>query len=265
MARAVLADLPLVRHSQGNWHCQDDMLLNSAEAASFWKLHGYRNFLKSAALAAGEGTDRTKYLGRWQAESSDEYTRTSRQIITEIQNSVATKAAGKPNFLDESDTLTDLRATLLEAGLLEEGVAEQILKLKLQPAGGNDEAPFNVFVPLPVEDQLPESEEPAEVRAHLEQPSSEDEPEMAESIVEDYWVSDDKRGGKLHITGKCPSFPGQNVKNFEWAPTPGEVKWASLCKKCWKGVPGPDEQEAAEASASSSSSSSSSSEGGNGI
>ena len=56
-------------------------------------------------------------------------------------------------------------------------------------------------------------------------------------VLEDYWISEDKRGGKLHITGGCPHFPGQNVKAFTWVASPELAKWTSFCKKCWKGVP----------------------------
>ena len=58
---AVLADLPKVFHSAGAWHMDEDNLLQTAEGATFWKLQGYRIFLKSAALAAGESSDRTNY------------------------------------------------------------------------------------------------------------------------------------------------------------------------------------------------------------
>ena len=227
--------------------------------------------MKSAALAAGEGSDRTTYLGRWKAEASDEYTRTSRQIITEIQNTVAAKAASRPDFLDESDTLGDLGASLEESGIPEDRVAEQIAKLKVQRQGYNAEAPFNVFQDqLPIAETQPEQED-EECKVYMQQPTTDDEPEETQSLMEDYWVSVGKRGGKLHVTGGCPSFPGQNVKNYEWAAAPSEVKWASLCKKCWKGVPGPElqgssaDQDAGGTSTSSSSSSFSSSEGGNGI
>ena len=274
MARAVLSDAPAVIHYQAEWRIAEGTLLDSAEAASFWRLHGYRNFLKSAALAAGEGSDRTTYLGRWKAEASDEYTRTSRQIIIEIQNSVASKAATTPDFLDESDTLSELEAALLEAGRPEDHVQQQIAKLKTPARGYREETPFNIFERQPIEDAPPEqaedeqAEDEADNMAPLIATLTEDEADDT-AIMEDYWVSQDKRGGKLHITGGCPSFPGQNVKNYEWAATPSEVKWTTLCKKCWKGVPEPDAQRTEDGDradeSSSGSSSSSSSEGGDGI
>ena len=264
LVRALLVELPLVTFAAGKWRKCEGSLLTSAEAATFWRLHGIRNFVKSAALAAGETSDRTNYLGRWKAEASDEYVRTSRQIIHEVQDKVAHKLATAPWFLDESGTLQDLASCLQEAGYVDAFVGTQLLSLKVQRQGFDAAAPFNAFGPMPLENVQPEaSEDRVEPKAMAEPATSDEEP-LDPLTMEDYWISEDKRGGKLHITGGCPHFPGRNVKAYSWVSSPEAVKWTSYCKKCWKDVP-PSENAAAqsrqsfESSSSSGSSSSSSS------
>ena len=80
--------------------------------------------------------------------------------------------------------------------------------------------------------------------------------------TEDFWASGTKhrKDIKLHIYGSCPSTPGINVKDFIWAATPQDVKWTTLCKKCWKGIPAPGETPRAPEDMSGSSSTSSTSQ-----
>ena len=81
----------------------------------------------------------------------------------------------------------------------------------------------------------------------------------------DFWASMSKKRkvAKLHRTGSCHFFPMINVQDFTFGNSPDDLQWTSLCKTCWKGIPGPEflapSVAAAEVSPADSSSSGSSS------
>jgi hypothetical protein len=280
IARAVLADLPRVSYDNllSRWRRDEggQNLLLTAEAVSFWKLHGMRNFLKSAALSAGIASDRTNFLGRWKAQSSDEYVRTSRQIILETQRIVAQKAANNPTFLDEEDVIHDLLESLRRSGRSEAEIRDQKELLITTATKG----PFDIGN---VPEAAPENEIDSElpVSEFLEnEDSRRDDPELQQASASsadeidkewhEYWTSTSskRKEAKLHITGFCSFNPGTNVKEYAWADSPEEATWSSLCSRCWKGIPEPLAGEVqapvpseAVTSSSSSSSSSSTSEG----
>ena len=234
MTRAVLVDLPDITYTNQSWHPNVGTLLETAESASFWKLHGFRNFAKSAALAARVPSERTNYLGRWKAEASDEYVRTSKQIILEIQHLIADQASRNPAFLDEDDTLANLSQSLTEIGLGTDAIPNQLQKRRVHR---QDLQELNLIPTLQAEEATSEAAPPVlETAAELESDS-----DAAPMQTEDFWASGTKhrKDIKLHILGSCPSTPGINVKDFVWAATPQDVNWTTLCKKCGKGIPAP--------------------------
>ena len=70
-------------------------------AALFWGEHSYRNWLPSVAATLGYSKTQRDYLGRWAAEESNEYVRTSQQIIQTLQQEIADKLRGNPFIVDE--------------------------------------------------------------------------------------------------------------------------------------------------------------------
>eukprot|EP00435_Cladocopium_sp_Y103_P067642 s272_g30.t1 len=73
----------------------------------FYSGHSPRNFLTSVAAAIGFSRDERAYLGRWAMgmASSEEYVRTSRQVVFKIQravNQALVDGTGGPFFEDES-------------------------------------------------------------------------------------------------------------------------------------------------------------------
>ena len=72
----------------------------------FWTEHSERNGLPSVAASMGEHKDVINRLGRWQAEGSEAYVRTTRKIVMDFQMSAASRIreAGV-DFLGEEQLL----------------------------------------------------------------------------------------------------------------------------------------------------------------
>jgi hypothetical protein len=98
------------------------------ETLGFWTEHSERNWLTSAAAALGVGQDPRGRLGRWRPESGEEYVRTSRNIVEQVQALVARRireGRGKSDVLDEGEVLEEMVEYLVEKGVEEERAREQ--------------------------------------------------------------------------------------------------------------------------------------------
>ena len=64
-------------------------LLLPSPLERYWTEHSERNFLDSLAAVLGVHRSQRSFIGRWAASTTDDYVRTARHIVNNIQNSVA--------------------------------------------------------------------------------------------------------------------------------------------------------------------------------
>ena len=86
---------------------------------AFFSGHSPRNYLTSVAAALGFQRDERAYLGRWSMGmvSSEEYVRTSRQVIFKIQRAVnKALVEGSDEPFHEDETIDKLAAFAADAG-----------------------------------------------------------------------------------------------------------------------------------------------------
>ena len=86
----LLSDLPVPRKQGDMWVANTGGLLLPDGLETHFTGHSPRNFLTSVAAAIGFHKDQRAYLGRWAMGmvASEEYVRTSRQVVFTIQKAV---------------------------------------------------------------------------------------------------------------------------------------------------------------------------------
>ena len=86
----LLASLTCPRRGEFGWELMQHVLLLPDGLEAFYSGHSARNFLTSVAAVIGFSRDERAYLGRWSMgmTSSEEYVRTSRQVVFKIQRAV---------------------------------------------------------------------------------------------------------------------------------------------------------------------------------
>ena len=113
ISRKVLGQLKELVSSEGQWVEGPEDLLTQA-ATFFWTEHSERNFVNGMAACLRIPKEQRDYLGRWMPEQSDDYLRTARAVIGEIQTRVAKAIRDGDDRLDESESSNSL-AEFLEA------------------------------------------------------------------------------------------------------------------------------------------------------
>ena len=86
----LLGQLRVPKKSATGWELVPNLLLLPDGLESHFSGHSPRNFMTSVAAVLGYGRDARAYLGRWAMgmTSSEEYVRTSRQVVLGIQRAV---------------------------------------------------------------------------------------------------------------------------------------------------------------------------------
>ena len=86
----LLSSLNVPRRSEFGWEAMQHVLLLPDGLEAFFSGHSARNFLTSVAAVIGFPRDERAFLGRWAMgmTSSQEYVRTSRQVVFKIQRAV---------------------------------------------------------------------------------------------------------------------------------------------------------------------------------
>lgn len=86
----LLSALPRPQRTAGGWKSMHPALLLPDGIEAHFSGHSPRNFLTSVAAVLGFPKDQRAYLGRWSMGmvSSEEYVRTSRQVVFKIQKAV---------------------------------------------------------------------------------------------------------------------------------------------------------------------------------
>eukprot|EP00435_Cladocopium_sp_Y103_P019079 s72_g4.t1 len=103
----LLGRLSVPKKGQFGWELMQHALLLPDGLEHFFSGHSPRNFLTSVAAAIGFGRDERAFLGRWSMGmvSSEEYVRTSRQVVFRIQKAVnrsLVEGREEPYFEDEA-------------------------------------------------------------------------------------------------------------------------------------------------------------------
>ena len=88
--KMLLGQLKVPRRTAAGWELVPTLLLLPDGLESHFSGHSARNFMTSVAAVLGYGRDARAYLGRWAMgmTSSEEYVRTSRQVVLGIQRGV---------------------------------------------------------------------------------------------------------------------------------------------------------------------------------
>ena len=86
----LLSQLPVPRRARFGWELMEHQLLLPDGLETHFTGHSARNFMTSVAAAIGFSRDERAFLGRWSMGmvSSEEYVRTSRQVVFKIQRAV---------------------------------------------------------------------------------------------------------------------------------------------------------------------------------
>ena len=112
----LLGSLNCPRRVTGGWELMPAAHLLPDGLEAFYSGHSPRNYLTSVAAALGFHKDERAYLGRWSMGmvSSEEYVRTSRQVVFKIQravNKALVEGSNEPFHEDENiDKLADFAA-----------------------------------------------------------------------------------------------------------------------------------------------------------
>ena len=108
---SLLSTLGTPRKANFTWSTVDTTLLLPDGLEQFFTGHSPRNFMTSVAAVLGFSRDQRAYLGRWTMGmvSSEEYVRTSRQVVTLIQKTVNEAiVSGHPGVYREDEVIEAL-------------------------------------------------------------------------------------------------------------------------------------------------------------
>ena len=116
---SLLSTLGTPRRANFTWSTVDTTLLLPDGLEQFFTGHSPRNFMTSVAAVLGFSRDQRAYLGRWTMGmvASEEYVRTSRQVVTLIQKTVNEAiVSGHPGVYREDEVIEALCAEASAGG-----------------------------------------------------------------------------------------------------------------------------------------------------
>ena len=119
LIRKLLGDLCTPRRVPGGWDVNATTLLLPDGLETHFTGHSPRNFVTSVAAAIGFHRDQRAYLGRWAMGmvASEEYVRTSRQVVFTIQKAVnRSLVVGLDNEYFEDEAIDSLCKTAENSG-----------------------------------------------------------------------------------------------------------------------------------------------------
>ena len=231
--RALLASLR-VSHGTESKDGPEEMLLAKGVQA-LWTLHGDRATLNSWAACKDYSKETRQALGRWSADGSDEYIRTSRSIVLSTQRELAKfiRLDAKPDDLGEPDLYDKVNLFMLDHGFEGTEIADQIDRLQaafggVHPAPGpNDESSDSAERLLTrCSDTESDGFEPVpksllrELQHYSDPSASESELRSKDRLPNGTWVVSRREGSAartLHRigSGKCHRVPGLHYRLYE--------------------------------------------------
>ena len=116
MSQMLLSELgtPVFSYSLDSWSLDDSRPLLGTIGAKFYSEHSERNFVNSHAAVLGYDKQKRDMLGRWQPEQSDDYLRTTREVVSTIQRHVAEAIRMGDKRISEETALTGMTAHLAD-------------------------------------------------------------------------------------------------------------------------------------------------------
>ncbi|CAE8608117.1 unnamed protein product [Polarella glacialis] len=234
-SRALFRELRQVKFDGAcwSWDCGQPLVLHP-QALLFWTDHSERNVLTSVAAYLGVQKSERDYLGRWSPDGSDDYLRTSRQVVLAVQGLVAQgiRDSFVPGGLDLEEVLGDngLYEFLVDRGVAFDQARECVQGFTVRRV---EASPGKDFVG---------SERPASwlgevlpkvaVDYEVEEPGS---AEAANSLAPLYFVSYTRKHKfvRLQMISGCLLVPGVGVAAFKVLCTADEILWNDFCKRCW--------------------------------
>ncbi|CAE8676146.1 unnamed protein product [Polarella glacialis] len=240
-SRALFRELRQVKFDGSTWDWDGVLpLVLHSQALLFWTDHSERNVLTSVAAFLNVSKADRDFLGRCSPDGSDDYLRTSRQMVHKVQELVAQgiRDSFVPGGLDLEDSLGDngLYEYLLSKGL-NEGTARECVK-GFTVQRSNPPSDDDGFGPGLWEPMLGEVRSKVDLELEENLVSKVEETartEAANSLAPLYFVSFTRKRkfARLHLISACPLVPGVSVAAFEYLCTVDELPWNDFCKKCW--------------------------------
>lgn len=173
------------------------------QAVMYYTEHSPRNVLVSLTAALGVPKDRRDYLGRWSPSESDDYLRSMRLIVSELQGLVAEAAANGDGRLGQPDSDHGLEVHLRERGVPEGEVARQLARLRLVRPDPAPSTPPSTSAAAAQASSTPPSASAAAAPASSTTPS-------ATSALGDA-ASDEEGGPRPKTTGDTSVGPNDNM------------------------------------------------------
>ena len=207
--RKMIAETPMLEKvDEDDW---DRPTLASAVmlevgAQNFWAGHSDRATLSTWSAGLKISKDRRDFIGRWRPSDSDEYVRTSREIVWGIQSEVAEKirhSAGE-DVCHEEGLIEELASYCSERGMAPESIEAMVQRIAVSRKifEGTAWQTLTAIEPEPIE--------PAKVVVALD-------PEPPEAPFDGLWVVSQSGTGAhetLHQIGKCWRVPGTHYKRY---------------------------------------------------
>ena len=257
----LLSTLKVPRRVHGGWVLNTASLLLPDGLEGRFTGHSPRNFLTSLAATLGFSKDQRAYLGRWSMGmvSSEEYVRTSRQVIFMIQKSVnQALVTGHPVEYLEDEAVGSLVDTATGAGMNPDRIRKRHTVLNdlsgkmclggVFPTMEIPRAEWDVL-----EDFIEDGKDELEARAC-------DHAALAEKAAKDqinakYFITVTRRTGfrRLHLLG-CYVQP-DNCREVIYTDDVVLDDFDTICKSCRKKMQSREKDDLVDSSSTASSSS----------
>ena len=127
LTRLVTSELKVPILAEGKW-VESEFVILPIELLGFFTEHGPRSVVPSIAVVVEPDKTKRDMVGRWCPSGSDDYTRTHRAVVVEIQTKVAEalKGLGSVNKICEDDIVERARRFLVERRGLDEPMAKSV-------------------------------------------------------------------------------------------------------------------------------------------
>lgn len=261
--RQVLLNLREVDFVGGRW-VEGDRFLLHRDAGRLWTEHSERNWLVSMAAALGIHREERQVLGRWAVkESSDEYVRSARRLIAQVQLKVV-QGAWEDREWDlrhlgieemEEYLVQKLSWTKAQARVAVEKLQIPVLWRPEREAGlgGVREISQGDGIMLLERAEVERNSLPVRevIRQVFVEPGMDLGSEDDVDVQTRFFISVHPRSKhrKLHVWGKCGTKSGENFSAYEAHDSLRGVVYNSLCGHCWKGTR-PEQEDTGSSSSS---------------
>ncbi|CAE8621781.1 unnamed protein product [Polarella glacialis] len=240
-SRALFRELRQVKFDGICWDWNGNLpLMLHPQALLFWRDRSERNVLTSVAALLNVPKSERDFLGRWSPDGSDDYLRTSMQMVNKVQAQVAQgiRDSFVAGGLDLEERLGDngLFEYLRNRGVNEDAARDCVQGFtvkRVAPPSDDDGFGPGQLEPM-LEDVQPKVD--AELKVNVEFSGDESaQSDASNSLAPLYFVSFTKKRkfARLHLIAGCPLVPGVSVAAFEYLCAVDEMPWNDYCKKCW--------------------------------